>query len=131
MESRFTTDLCFQDNDGLPYTLLTALRYESALLGHVVVVPAGFKTDLASIPRIAWNVLPKSGRYDRAAVVHDFLYATAAGGITRGQADGVLSEAMGVLGVGAWTRRIIYTAVRVGGWKPWGAYRRGDAPASL
>jgi hypothetical protein len=118
----FRSPLIFDDENGLPYTLVVDLAYESDVLGRRVTVPAGFKTDLASIPRGLWNILPKSGRYDRAAVVHDFLYAT--NGVTRKQADQVLSEAMTYLKVPAWQRRLIYAGVRVGGWKPWNAYRR-------
>jgi hypothetical protein len=118
----FRSPLIFKDEDGLPYTLVVDLVYESDILNRRVTVPTGFKTDLASIPRGLWNVLPKSGRYDRAAVVHDFLYAT--NGVTRKQADDVLNEAMTYLKVPTWQRRMIYLGVRVGGWKPWNAYRR-------
>ena len=41
--------------------------------GNKITVKKGFKTDLASIPRICWNVI---ARWDvaRAAVIHDLLY---------------------------------------------------------
>jgi hypothetical protein len=124
MTSAFLSTLHFEDNDGLPFVLDAPLIYESALLGRRVTVPAGFKTDLASIPRVLQNLLPKVGKYDRPAVVHDFLYQF--NGVTRGQADAVLNEAMTVLGVGRWPRWPIYAGVRAGGWKPWGAYRAKD-----
>ena len=38
----------------------------------VIIIPAGFATDLATIPRIFWALLPPSGVYEKAAVVHDF-----------------------------------------------------------
>jgi hypothetical protein len=41
-----------------------------------VVVPMGFVTDLASIPRVFWQALRPEGRYAYAAVVHDYLYWT-------------------------------------------------------
>jgi hypothetical protein len=37
-----------------------------------VHVPAGFLTDFASIPRVAWFIWNKSGSHNAAAVVHDF-----------------------------------------------------------
>lgn len=43
-----------------------------------ITVPMGFVTDLASIPRGLWNLFPPHGRYDYAAVVHDYLYRTDA-----------------------------------------------------
>lgn len=40
-------------------------------------VPKGFITDFASVPRILHSVLPKTGKYGKAAVLHDYLYRTA------------------------------------------------------
>lgn len=40
----------------------------------IIRVPAGFVTDFASIPRAFWVVLPPTGKYGKAAVVHDYLY---------------------------------------------------------
>ncbi len=79
-----------------------------------IVVPKGFVTDFASIPRPLWNVLPPTGAYGKAAVLHDYLYRTA-GMATRPEADAVLKEAMEVIGVGWWTRQIIWLGVRAGG----------------
>ena len=134
MEARFRSSLKFEDNDGLPFTLLEDLIYISAVtkpptdrfpFGQfgVIRVPAGFKTDLASIPQFLWSVLPPVGRYDRAAVVHDYLYRF--NGCTRKEADDVLFEAMAVLGVRATQRWTIYAGVRAGGWLPWKNYREG------
>ena len=39
-------------------------------------IPAGFVTDLASIPRVFWQVLPRDGEYAYAAIIHDYLYWT-------------------------------------------------------
>jgi len=52
-------------------------------------VPAGFVTDFASTPRALWSVIPPTGRYQLAAVVHDFLYWDQ--GCTREQADTVFA----------------------------------------
>lgn len=124
--SAFLTPLRFEDENGLPFTLIDPLVYESdVLFASKVVIPAGFQTDLASIPRALWNVLPPVGAYDRAAVVHDFLYRH--GGVTRVQADGAFLEAMQVCGVGSFRRHLIWLGVRAGGWKPWNAYRAQDA----
>lgn len=79
-----------------------------------IVVPAGFITDFASIPRVLWNILPPTGKYTKAAVLHDWLYRTT-NLATRKQADDVLLEAMKVCGVSWWQRVAIYSGVRVGG----------------
>lgn len=79
----------------------------------VITVPAGFVTDLASIPRLFWSVLPPHGRYAKAAIIHDYLYVEAIK--TREYADKVFLEAMEVLGVSWVKRRIMYAAVRMFG----------------
>jgi hypothetical protein len=41
-----------------------------------IIVPKGFKTDLASIPRILWNIYPPQlSNYVMPAIVHDYLYS--------------------------------------------------------
>lgn len=124
---RFLNHLIAVDDD-IPYTLVQSLDYDSAILGGVVTVPAGFVTDLASIPRIIQNLIPKEGRYNRPAVVHDFLYRLGAyrgAPIPRKTADQVLLEAMYAAGVDADRADVIYAGVRLGGWLPWRRYRRG------
>lgn len=85
-----------------------------------VFIPAGMLTDLASIPRIVWGILPPSGKYGAAAIIHDrlcnTLQITQSGkpaDITRAKADAVLGEAMEVLKV-PWIKRVtISGAVRL------------------
>lgn len=117
----FKSSLIIVDDFGLPYQLYQELIYSSKRLGRDIVVPVGFWTDLASIPKGFWNILPKSERYDRAAVLHDYLYQF--NGCSRADADGVLEEAMKDLNVNGLKLRIIYLGVRAGGWKKWGEYR--------
>lgn len=127
MAAQFLSKLIFEDDNGLPFTLFQAFVYKSELLKRIILVPVGFKTDLASIPRILWNILPPIGNYDRAAVLHDFLYNT--GGMKRKDADSVLREAMDVAGVSHFIRWTIYSGVRIGGWVPWNKYRHADKDA--
>lgn len=119
--SAFRTPLVLEHGGDRRLTLTSPLLYDSDVLGVTIAVPTGFVTDLASIPRGLWNILPPIGRYDRAAVVHDYLYAC--GFTTRKQADDVLYEAMRVTQVGrvaAWT---IYAGVRLGGGAAWARHR--------
>lgn len=122
--SQFLSPLVVEDSDGFPFILFADLEYQSDLLGKVLTIKKGFKTDYASIPRPVWSILPPVGKYDKAAVVHDFLYRT--NGVTRKQADDTMLEAMKVLGVGWWTRTAIHTALRIGGSKAWNKYRKLD-----
>ena len=127
MIAQFRSKLVLIDRPSPPqWELFSALIYDSAVLGFTVVVPEGFQTDLASIPRALWSLLPPVGAYDAAAVVHDLLYQRRTAGVDRGLADAVLNEAMGVLGVGTWTRRAIYWGVRLGGLVPWNRYRAAE-----
>src|ERR1035437_3299606 len=89
--------------------------FESALLQRIFVVPAGKPTDFASIPRLLWTLVgAPTGRYTRAAALHDDLYRTP-GLVTRREADDVLYEAMVVCNVPWLTRWIVYLGVRIGG----------------
>lgn len=115
--AKFLSELDVKDPDGFPFEVISPLVYQADILGVTITVPVGFKTDFASIPQILWNILPPVGRYDRAAVVHDFLYQTQK--YTRAQSDATLHEAMFVLNVQGWRRKAIYAGVRVGGWHAW------------
>lgn len=123
MIAQFRTPLRFEDNGGLPFTLISALVYDCALLDQTLYVPAQFQTDLASIPRGLWNVLPKIGKWDAASVLHDFLYSDVTSTLTREQADRIFLEAMESCEVGWWARRVLYWGVRAGGGGIWKRYR--------
>lgn len=92
--------------------------------GEKIEVPVGFLTDLGSVPRIFWNIIPPIGKPLRGYVLHDWLYSCQM--FTRAKSDGVLLEAMGVAGV-SWPKRwTIYLAVRAGGWISWNAHKRDN-----
>ena len=120
----FLTPLNLQDIDGERFMLLTPLLYRASSK-KLYAVPAHFVTDFASIPRALWWRYPKSGIWNKAAVLHDHLYVV--NGVTRAQADALFLEALEACGVNWWTRHVFYSAVRAGGWKPWGAYRQAEA----
>ncbi len=42
-----------------------------------IIVPSGFITDFASIPRWLWSIIAPHGKYSDSTAVHDFLYSTA------------------------------------------------------
>lgn len=79
----------------------------------VIEVPAGFVTDLATIPRIFWTILPPDGKYAKAAIIHDYLYDNALR--TKKEADLIFLDGMTVLGVPRLKRKVMYWAVRVSG----------------
>ncbi|EDQ8489481.1 DUF1353 domain-containing protein [Salmonella enterica] len=85
--------------------------YLSGDNSDVIEVPAGFITDLATIPRIFWSLMPPDGRYAKAAIIHDYLYDNALR--TKWEADRIFLDGMTVLGVPRWKRTIMYWAVRL------------------
>lgn len=103
------------------WILMDALIYETNA-GQLIIVPRGFDTDFASIPRAVWAVYDPMGVYKLAAVIHDFLYYEHKIGdepLSRAQADAIFLEAMESTKVGWLTRKIIYSAVRSFGWAYW------------
>ena len=105
------------------YILTAPFVYESEILGRIEV-PPGFKTDFASIPRIAWRYIdPEDPAILYPSVVHDFLYSQPTANEvrpwTREQADQVLREAMVLAGARIDQRAIVYRMVRLFGGSHW------------
>lgn len=72
----------------------------------VIEVPTGFITDLATIPRIFWSLMPPDWRYAKAAIIHDYLYDNALR--TKKETDLISQDGMTVLGVPKWKRKVMY-----------------------
>lgn len=95
------------------WRLLTPLEYQSDVANKTIVVPTGFVTDFASVPRLPVTYALAGDTAHKAAVVHDWLYST--GDFARNLADKVLKEAALTEGVPAWRAWLIYAGVRLGG----------------
>lgn len=95
--------------------LVKPLTYEVGEIGsgELIVVPDTFVTDLASVPRLFWTLFPADGKWEKAAVIHDYLCATKGlnGRYTSKRVHQIFLEAMTVLGVSKTDRLCIYTAV--------------------
>lgn len=98
------------------WRIITAVDYKTKA-GELIVVPSSTITDLASVPRVLWPILPPFGRYTAAAVIHDWLYLKQP--VSRLRADNIFLEVMRELGVSWATRSAMWSGVRVGGWLPW------------
>lgn len=86
------------------------------------VVPAGFVTDLASVPELLWGVIASYGRQTLPAVLHDQLYATAARADTlprarrlRRDADVLFRSTLRESGAGPVRQWLMWAAVRTFG----------------
>ena len=122
----FKEPLVLEYIDGETWKVLNGFSY-TTLVGQLgtITVPAGFITDFASIPRGLWNLFPPTGKYGKAAVIHDYLYRNTV--VDRLQCDQVFLEAMECLEVNWFARRIMYRAVRIFG----GQARKQLTPLSL
>lgn len=123
MASSFTSPLVVEDLEG-GWRVVNAFNYAIGREGSAVciTVPAGFETDFASVPRIFWSIFPPTGKHGKAAVLHDYLYATQQA--SRVVADAIFLEAMAVLNVPAWRRWTMYLGVRLGGWYAWRQHQK-------
>ena len=68
----------------------------------LILIPAGFETDFASVPQLFWSIVPPWGKYSQAAIVHDCFYRTPSvgdGRVTRKEADRIFLEEMKEAGV--------------------------------
>ena len=92
---------------------------------YVVIVPRGFVTDFASIPKplqVLRGLIPTTDRYGTAALVHDYLYWRQ--DCTREQADNIMEIAMKEAGVPLLERRIVHEAVKQFGQSAWDENKR-------
>lgn len=95
------------------WKLLEKLHYQGQR--DLFEVPAGFVTDFASVPGLFTWLIPRYGRFTKAAILHDYLCDEAkAGRFIRAQADGIFRRVMRELGIGFLRRWIMWAAVRLG-----------------
>lgn len=119
-------DLRVPDREGGKWTVLQPLGFRSQKFVYpdckykVYLVPAGFETDLASVPRLPFVYWLFGGRGKRAAVVHDYLYAE---GMRlkliedRAEADSLFLEIMMYDGVGGFIAEAMHWGVMTFGEK--------------
>ena len=100
-------------------------------------IPAGFRFDLASVPRAAWTVVGAPFEFGRAApILHDLLYHY--GGcvpfamlepwraFTRGDADRLFWDTMTAEKIPFFRRRLGYWAVKMFGGIAWAKRTKGQ-----
>jgi hypothetical protein len=114
----FKNKLKIEAVQGEDFYILTSRFTYITNLGDKIIVPKGFKTNFASVPRFAkfyiddshWTIRPGS-------VIHDYLYSASSAklGFTRKQADEVLLESMLGLGMRKTQALVIYLTLRLFG----------------
>lgn len=94
--------------------------YTSELLNKDIIVPKGYFTDLASVPRLMrWIVPVANAKNRKAAVVHDYLctHGVELGIVSdQKQADLVFREALSASGLGKFKSGAMYYPVRTFQW---------------
>lgn len=112
--STFTSPLDVRFIDGKWWELLEDFEYYVDDNKEVLIkVPAGFKTDFASIPRILWSLFTHHDIFNKAAIVHDYLCGTYGdmGRFTEEQIHIIFYEALLVIGIPAWKAKIMWKSV--------------------
>ena len=104
-------DLRVLDEPG-QFLTLNSFAFESPLLSYIV--PAGFRTDLASIPAMLRPFFSRTGSNRKPAVAHDHMYTVRFQ--TREVCDKIFRDMLIVQGVSEEEANIFYSAVRLGGW---------------
>ena len=86
-----------------------------------VMVPKGFRTDGASVPRAFYNIIPRFTDALLAALVHDLRYdpPDKIRLLTRKEADQEFRDNLKACGVNFARRQAAYRAVRLFGGIPW------------
>lgn len=96
------------------FTLLEALTYQGQQ--DTFVVPEGFETDFASVPRILVWLIPRYGKWTKAAILHDWLWREAIPKrlVSPPDADGLFRRVLRELDVPIIKRWMMWAAVRWG-----------------
>lgn len=122
----FNDRLQVEQVDANHWRLLRPFRYNSAVANARIIVPNGFVTDFASVPRLPIVFLVVGDMAQASAVVHDWLYTT--GIFPKNTADSVFYEAMRASGIGFFHARLMYWGVSYGGGAAWAAHRAVKVP---
>jgi hypothetical protein len=113
--SKFLTNLNAELVSDKVWQLTKYLSYKSDLLDCTVLVPSGFQTDLASVPRIPIVYSIWGARAHREAVVHDYLFRSdAVPLVTFSVGNKVFLESMKATGKSVWIRWPMYIGVQLG-----------------
>ena len=105
-------------SDRVYFMLDTELNWIVGETQQKIVIPSGFVSDGASVPKVLWPFgLVPYGPHGRAAIVHDYMYWSQQ--CSRKQADNIMLIAMKESGVSKLTQWILTAGVRLFGGFAW------------
>jgi hypothetical protein len=96
--------------DAVRWMMIEPVRYIGET--ETFVVPAGYVTDFATVPRIAVWLIPRFGSYTKAAILHDWLLTDSE--VSSVDADNLFRRALRELGVPPVRRTLMWVGVRWG-----------------
>jgi len=127
--SSFTSPLVVSPmSDGRRWRLVKSFTYRigKKYSRHFIKVPRDFETDFASIPKFIFWLFPWWAKFNKASVLHDWLYKAKivmGNKVTREQTDDIFYEAMLIdyrhHKSGKFIAFIEYRAVRLFGFVAW------------
>ena len=113
-----------EDARGNVFTVLYPYRVNFG--GRSFLIPRGFESDGASVPRLFWRVVfPNSDSHaTTAGICHDYIYRTQPEGWTREEADRMFLALLVEFGTPVRRALAAYHAVRLFGWIAWRENRK-------
>lgn len=86
-----------------------------------VTIPNGFTTDLGSVPSAFRWLISNEGKYDKAYILHDYMYSLLCNGpeITKEDADTILFLNLKYYGLSRFKAVLVYNAVKYFGKSRW------------
>ncbi|MBR6240694.1 MAG: DUF1353 domain-containing protein [Lentisphaeria bacterium] len=108
-------------SDKLGNVCRTLFPQKITFRGKSFVIPRGFESDGASVPRFFWRIVcpPLDPAAVRAGVAHDYIYRVQPSGWTRKEADLMFLCFLIEDGLSPYRARRAYLAVRLFGWLAW------------
>lgn len=107
---RFPNELDARYIDGTNWELIDSFSYIDEELG-LIIVPSGFTTDFASIPKIFWSIFGAPSNYAPSAIIHDYICRNKI--FDRKKCDQVFYRAMIDSDVNYTMAILFYSAVRL------------------
>jgi len=113
------TNLLYTVDIGWPHVMLTRPLIFIDADGGAWKISSEFVSDLASIPfGLRW-LIPRAGRHNRAAVLHDWLFTVRPPDLTLSQINTLMYQAMKADRVRLTRRLAIRAGLAAGSWLPW------------
>lgn len=118
MNNKKFTRLRIEQIDEINWKLISSYMYIDDQHG-LIIVPAGFITDFASIPQFMWSIAGAPSEYAPSATIHDYLCRNKI--FARKECDKVFYRAMIDSGVNKVKAILFYLAVR--GYSNWLSFK--------